>query len=210
MSACSPPTPGCVSAEFLFTSDGQVVENVFHLMRTGATQPTLAEMTTLAAHLEQQYVNLRYVGDAKRVLNTVKVRDLTPGTGGQVVIQPKVTADPAGRLSGACPPNNVAFAVKIATNNGGRGGRGRLYEQGFTNADITGSTLSAARANTIVSELQAFRAAIEGSDPFKFGVLSKWLNKVCRPAGNFQQMTVFAYTDLNLDSQRRRLPGRGK
>lgn len=144
------------------------------------------------------------------VLQAVKARDLSPGAGGNVIIQPRVTAQPAGAVGGIELPNNVTFAIKITTATGGKSGHGRVFWPGLSTNQVLGSQITQGTATDLIARLQAMRAAVEGSDPVKFGVLSKWHNKACRPAGDFRQMLLFATTDLNLDSQRRRLVGRGK
>lgn len=207
---CSPPTPGCAAVEIVNQKDGQLVENVFHVMFNGAVQPTTAQLQHLAASIENQWMLGPSLAAAGCVLQTVKARDLTPGTGGDVIVQPRVTAQPAGAVGGIELPNNVTFAIKITTAFGGKSGHGRTFWPGLSTNQVLGSQITQATATDLLNRLQAMRAAVEGSDPVKFGVLSKWQNKVCRPNGDFKQMLLFATTDLNLDSQRRRLVGRGK
>lgn len=213
MVSCSPPTPGCVALEVVGSNAGSIVENVFHLMRNGATQPTFTELQALVTAAEQAWqnnANSPGLATGGTALLRVTARDLTPGTGGIVALQAQVTPLAAGAVGGVALPANVTFAVKINTNFGGKSGHGRIYWMGLTTNQVTGSTITSAEATDLQNRLQYFRSTLEGSQPFLFGVLSKWHNKACRPNGDFKQMTVFSHYDLNLDSQRRRLPGRGK
>jgi len=109
-------------------------------------------------------------------------------------------------------PADNAFSVKRLTGNVGRSGRGRWYWPIWV-ADYLASqnALSATRANAIVAALTAFQAGVEGGTyPCQMVVVSLQTGGAPRVSGFAQPIISWAYTDLTVDNQRRRLPGRGR
>lgn len=109
-------------------------------------------------------------------------------------------------------PTNAALSVKRITAAVGRGGRGRLYFPVWTDAEIdTADVVKAARAATIVAALGAFQVAVEalvaGSHVV---VVSTEFNKLPRSPGVTNPVTAWGVADLYIDTQRRRLLGRGR
>lgn len=109
-------------------------------------------------------------------------------------------------------PNQTSFAVKRLTSGLGRSNRGRLYWPIWSNTNFVGqNAIDSTYANAIVAALTAFQAAVEGGAlPCLMGVVSKQTAGAPRLFGQFTQISSWAYSDLTLDSQRRRLPGRGR
>lgn len=109
-------------------------------------------------------------------------------------------------------PADVAAAVKKTTGALGRSGRGRWYWPVGDKAWLaTDSSLTAAAQAEMVAALAAFQAAVEGGTyPCEMGIVSYYSGKVLRPSGVFYQITGWGLTDPIVDSQRRRLPGRGR
>ena len=109
-------------------------------------------------------------------------------------------------------PPSTCFAIKRVTANLGRSGRGRLYwpiwQHGWL---VSAGAINNAGANGITAKLSAFQAGVEalvaGS---QLGVVSFQHGGAAVNPGLFQPITAWAYTDLNIDSQRRRLLGRGR
>ena len=108
-------------------------------------------------------------------------------------------------------PNSASLAIKKSTGVPGRHGRGRWFWPAW-NANQYGAqnTILAASANSWVAALAAMQAAIEGGTyPCQVGIVSKIVAGAPRPSGVFYQITGWSYTDLTVDNQRKRLPGRG-
>jgi hypothetical protein len=109
-------------------------------------------------------------------------------------------------------PNSVTLAIKKETGNLGRSGRGRLYwpsmDQSVCSDD---NTCGATYASAIKGALLTLQGHIESiHSGISVGVVSYFLDKVLRSAGLFMPITAWSTTDLTLDNQRRRLPGRGR
>lgn len=108
-------------------------------------------------------------------------------------------------------PNVASLAIKKSTGVPGRNGRGRWYWPAWNANQYSAQNLIlASAADSWVAALAAMQAAIEaGTYPCKVGIVSKIVGGAPRPNGVFYQITGWSYTDLTVDSQRRRLPGRG-
>jgi hypothetical protein len=99
-------------------------------------------------------------------------------------------------------PGNVALVTTFASTHGGRSGHGRVYNFGLTtNGLITPDTVSSSYADIWTSLWQGLSNALTG---------------VGLPMCVFSRKNLALYplqgvhTDPNLDSQRRRLVGRGR
>ena len=132
-----------------------------------------------------------------------------PFGGTSIGISPPVAG---GLTSSGNLPGNVCLAIKKNTGGLGRSHRGRTY---WPITDIaalaTGDTVQSAYAAAVQGALLSFQADVEGIVVGSaFGIVSYFLNKVLRTNGLFQRVTEWSLTDMVIDSQRRRLPGRGR
>lgn len=109
-------------------------------------------------------------------------------------------------------PTSTSLAVKKITASLGRSGRGRLYWPIWLSGECTdGDTVTLAHATAITTALTNWQAAVAGgAHPCKVGVISLQIGKVPRVAGVFEEITQYAVADRSVDSQRRRLVGRGR
>jgi len=198
------PCPGIAMCEVIFTADSQRMENVFHLVKSGAWS---------SADLEDAYNAFRDWIDGAWADNAVdnwscvgfKGTDLTESTG--ATFEPTFgEAVVGGRsLPGLPTSNTVAISWKTALR--GRSYRGRTYHVGLGLDDVSDSALTPtaiAALSVCYSELLAGLI----SAGMQLCVLSRVNNKAVRAEGIGTPVTSLSI-DANLDSQRRRLPGRG-
>jgi hypothetical protein len=111
-----------------------------------------------------------------------------------------------GTALGSPAPQNVTAAVSWHTGGRGRSYNGRTYLVGFVNEYHSGGVIVpnvAAFINTFYSRV----ITDISSTTYKFCLLSKQHNKVILNPYQSHEITDMTL-DLNLDSQRRRLPGR--
>jgi len=114
----------------------------------------------------------------------------------------------AGTNSSAIPlPNNVTFAVKWITGLRGRSYRGRTFSLGVTEDQRSGNSL---QPTALTGYLIAYGALITALDVagHPLAVVSKVTLGSPRVAGIATEIIGLSIDDT-LDSQRRRLPGRG-
>jgi hypothetical protein len=140
-------------------------------------------------------------------LNEVFVTDLSSATS---FTFSNTTGLPSTGTSGGDPlPNNCAHCVSFRTAGRGRSARGRNYVGGLAESASNGSTLN---ATIIANHINAYLLLI-GAGGFVAGlewvVLSRFHNGVARATALSQPITNVISVDAVMDSQRRRLPGRG-
>jgi len=109
-------------------------------------------------------------------------------------------------------PTDTAFAVKKLTAGLGRSARGRWYFPVWNAAWLASADqLNSGFAAGTVAALSAFQAAVEGGAlPVSVGIVSFQIGGGVRNPGVFQRITSWDSTDAYVDSQRRRLLGRGR
>lgn len=118
------------------------------------------------------------------------------------------TAGQTGSLSGTPQPGNVSLAIARKTGTTGRSRRGRIFWPGFNEADVSGNTISSARADAIVDAMQLFMAAVNLPGDFLLAVISRQENNVALNPGIARPVASWSVVDTNVDSMRRRLNGR--
>lgn len=104
-------------------------------------------------------------------------------------------------------PGNATIAVSFRTVGRGRSARGRNYFVGLTEGSVVENTVS----STIVSAIEdAYNALITFvTPPWQWVVLSRYHNGAPRVEGLVQPVIAALCVDPYVDSQRRRLTGRG-
>lgn len=201
------PALGVAKVELRSTLDDQQVENTlfFYL----GANPVDSDFETLGDELVTWYSTSVVPNlSTEFVFREAYVTDLTSQSSPTFTRTP--VAPVPGQNGSPVLPSNVAFTVSFRTNGRGRSSRGRNYISGLTDVQVAGNELSALIANTFVS---AYEELLPGGGALTngvWGVLSTISNGAPRATGLFQNITTVLYTDLTIDSQRRRLPGRGR
>jgi hypothetical protein len=141
-------------------------------------------------------------------MREVYLTDLSSQTAPTVTVVPGTnvlgsgTADPL--------PNNVALCVSFRTEGRGRSARGRNYISGHAETSLSGNTFNATVSNGIRDAYEELLDATTYTGSWTWVVLSRFEDGVARAAGLVQPVTAVVLTDTTVDSQRRRLPGRGR
>lgn len=138
----------------------------------------------------------------------VYIRDLT--TAGGISWSDTARLGTAGTHSaGSQLPSNVAFVVSFRTGLRGRANRGRNYFFGLGANDLTGGiAVSSTYRNSVIAAYNALKAGgTYDPTPFTWVVASRQLDGIV--GGRAIPVTAVVATDDYVDSQRRRLPGRG-
>lgn len=208
------PAPNCLQVSLIYTTNGGHAENVYHVQGDAIIQDLTATahriMDVFAAWDSAHLAGGRVVGHD---LVLVTARDI----GQQHGPSWERTTASAGALAGSSAlPDGVTIAVKWTTGRSGRSYRGRTYHIGLAASQCTGDVLTQAAAGGLLLAYQALIPAVKGSGWTAAGdtgahlaVISKRQNKVYLPSAVSTEITGAAFADLNLDSQRRRLAGRG-
>lgn len=200
------PCPKVVQVEMIFQWSSQTVETVWHY--STFTGPQLADMAALADFCRLAWSNsLRALSAPTLSLNNIKCTDLSTQTG--FVFQTSSGLPLAGTSASPSMPNNVAIVGTKRTALRGRSYRGRFYVPGLTEATVTDNTVSAPFVTAVLGWGNGMLSTTINGNLYTLGVLSRYNGGVARTQGVITDVTGFTCDGI-IDSQRRRLPGRGK
>jgi hypothetical protein len=200
------PAPNVVQVNQRATLFDQQIENV-HYILTPPGELSAADVQAVADAANDAWIqNLLAVLTLDYIFRETYATDLTTQTA------PAATsAAPAattGLVTAEAAPANVALCVSLRTNGRGRSARGRQYISGLNVNDITGNQFDTAAAQAVVDAFNGYAADIYNAG-YQVVVLSRYENKQPRTEALVQPLTVAVLTDTFIDSQRRRLTGRG-
>ena len=198
------PVPSTIRVEPVYRYDSQVVENVLHYKyEVPVNEDELAEFAEEWYQLWNS--NVRAWQPTNVILDKIKVTDLSsefaPG------IEYAAGMPTAGLLTGVGLPNNVTVAVRYVTALRGRSYRGRSFHIGVRNTDTTLNQIT----TTFQSGLDAAYTAmlnVSTTQLYVQTVVSRYQGGALRLEGVSTPITAVT-VDRTIDSQRRRLPGRG-
>jgi hypothetical protein len=105
-------------------------------------------------------------------------------------------------------PNNVTLAVSFRTGIPGRSFRGRSYIIGVPSDQIAENTVSPTFLSNMLTAYAALPPIL--GTMWSHAVLSRFTGGAPRVSGVASPVTSYLFTDNIVDSQRRRLPGRGR
>ncbi len=199
--------------EIRMTADLQHVENTLYFHFVDAVTSIVLAEVGVAIH-DWWVANLSPLMWSGVHLNEIVCTDLTSATGPQTTTAS--TVDDHGQIDDVPLPTNVSLAVSFRTANRGRSFRGRNYFVGIVEGQKSG-------ANTVGDELitglvDAYTALTDIASGFDatwvvvsrfHGVTSAGV-PIPRSAGISTEIETVLVVDNVIDSQRRRLPGRGK
>jgi len=199
------PVTNCVMAELRFTLDSQHVENTLYFQRASAWTAPLGVL--LGDHLFTWWVDNMSPSLSTQInLDSVHVTDLTAVDSFAVDFVPAASEN--GVIGGSALPNNCAICISFRTAARGRTGRGRNYICGLPQTHVAQNTLDTADGVAFVAAYNAL-PTVAGASAATWVVVSRFLNGAPRTSGVTRSITTVLLDDLTIDSQRRRLPGRG-
>jgi len=199
------PTTGGVRISMDYEVEGQQCANVFHVRAdTPSDVSTLEGITTVFYNWWN--TNVKPKQHSACVLERIVATNLDDISGPQFI---RTAGLPASGTNGsAALSNNVTIATTLTTSRIGRSFRGRSYWCGLTPddlLDVNHITLAAAAALSAAFDLLIEALATNGTP---LAILSLVANGAPRSEGVLTNVTA-VHTDNTIDSQRRRLPGRG-
>ena len=197
--------PDCAKVALVHAHITNQLVNIFHFKRSG--QWGIPELESLLNAVATSWVN-----DVMPHLSspTLFLRAEGRGLRGQNDVSSElVAAQPVnGGRPGEGLPGNVCFVITHLTGLTGRTNRGRSYLGGLAKSDVINDQISSVRANALRDGLGSVRSQASQAG-WTMVVLSRAFNKQIRPQALPIEVIGFRYRDLTVDSQRRRLTGRG-
>jgi len=201
--------PGVAQVEVTALMDGQRTQNVLHYKMTGATDYDAAELTALATAIIAYFNQVSVKGLYPSTWQLIEVRaiDLSQQFGFAVSVGAGLPI--TGTRAGAQLPNNCALVLTKRTSLRGRSFRGRIYFGPLVEADVTGNSVSGAVVTSILGNLAGLLDITDaGAVHHYLQIVSRYTNNSERGTALVTQVSSLT-SDGVLDSQRRRLPGRG-
>lgn len=203
------PSPDTVQAELVFSYDGQVVQNVLHYLPSVPLTDDL--MLELADELIVWFgTHLDTAVSEELVMTEVRVTDLTTQFSNGFEVTQGLPL--AGELTGSLHeplPANVALSITKQTFFRGRSRRGRIYHCGLTTGQVDFNVVGPNSTNNILTAWTNAVTLTTTGATWTMQVLSRWEDGVERSQALLTPVE-FLSTDSIIDSQRRRLPGRGQ
>lgn len=199
------PVPNVCQADLFQLWDGQQVENVLHFQPAATLTPLM--YTELATFLGSWWNSSMKAWMPTTIqLSSIKITDMT------------TQFSPVVNYSGGMPivgtnvspslPNNCACVVTKRTLLRGRSFRGRIYVPGMIEGQVTNSQVSPGYISNFLVAYGVIRAFATTSTTWEMVVVSRKQGGVPLVVGEAHAVTSFTCEGV-IDSQRRRLPGRG-
>lgn len=199
------PVPNVLQVELIYLWAGQVVETVLHYQPDGAI--SVPEMSGLAANMVTWYdVQMQPLHHTSIQLTQVKVTDLS--TDSAPVINYTTGLPLVGTVGADGLPNNVALVITKRTAMRGRSYRGRIYHPGLAESQCAGNQVAGATVTSLLAAYNLLLTQTVSAETYHMVVVSRQHNNAVLDEG-VATLVASLDTDGFVDSQRRRLPGRG-
>lgn len=201
------PAPNVSKVELIYTVLGETVENVLHFS-TVSVLDTFGLIQLCVDTRTAWEANLKPLLSVSAALVKIRATDLTTETGPSV----EFTATLPQNGGNSNPVTNGAqtLATKLSTTGRGRSMRGRIYNVGIIDSAVTGNAVSGTFATQITNGWIGFRDDMLAATQSAIMVVVSYCgNGVWRTEAQISTVTDIS-TDIYIDSQRRRLHGRGQ
>lgn len=169
-------------------------------------QPSVADLTSIATQVKAWWVaQMKPLVTSTVFLTAVTATDLDSASAPTVTI----AASDSGTATGSAVANNTALVTSFRTAGRGRSSRGRNYVPGLSTTGASGTSASSTAAGLQAAAYALLNQYLQlGIQEFIHVVISYILNGSPRTSGLVQPVSSYI-TNVDFDSQRRRLAGRG-
>ena len=198
--------PQVIQFEAVYNWDGQICQNVIHYR--GSIGFTATNVVPLCAEFVSKWnATMKAYMPSVLSLTGIKVTDLSSQSGWTFFYQTGLPI--VGTSAGASLPNNCAVVITKRTGKRGRSYRGRIYQPGLTELHTTGNVVQTTPLNAFIAFWEDMRFFDTGVVECYMQVISRFQDGVQLAVGEATDVTNLT-SEGTVDSQRRRLPGRGK
>lgn len=199
------PVPLAARAVMRYQIFSQIVENVFHFTQeTNYTEGDLADLGDAIVS--------SWNGHIKPLLSTdVTLLDVIC-TAIDAPDGPQSTTESGAQgtnSGGGLDTLGSTLAIKFATGRSGRSFRGRMYWPQLLASDIANNDVSLVAAGAYIEAISNLMTDVFSSVGSKHVVVSYQHDCAWRTTGVGTLVTGYLVSDFHIDSQRRRLSGRG-
>lgn len=199
------PVPNTAQLELVYLWQGQRCQNVLHYVK--ASPWDITQLTELCeAAVVEWGAGLDIWASETLSLIEVVATDLSSQTG-PVVNYAEGLPIP-GSVESESLPNNCSMVITKRTQKRGRSYRGRIYVCGLTEGAVNGNQVNQANVTGLLAGWTAMLSLAITDDEANMCVVSRYQEGQPLSQGIATLVTNLT-TDGVIDSQRRRLPGRG-
>jgi len=198
------PAPNTARVRMVYSYLGQELQNVWYFQ---GDAPLLA--ADLSGLVDE--IHTAWAATMKGHLTTGTELLFIEATALDSDSAPQVTlpVNESGVIAGPAYPGSVTLAIKFGSGTSGRSARGRMYWPGMAESQASGNQVLDAVVTAMVSDVSTLFDDVLTATGLTHVITSYCHDKAWRTtAVNFPVITYLA-TDKNVDSQRRRLAGRG-
>ena len=176
---------------------GQDVFNVWYALC--GPSPTFVDLNDIAAGFNAGYGAIMPSLSNEFSISEIVVKDINTTAGAEVTLA--ITPPMAGGAATASMPGGTALCVSLRTGLSGRQFRGRKYFSGIPTSEVVGNAFDPDFVSAMLTGINTLLGALLTVDhPVQ----------VASPTyGTATQVIAVVASDLWVDSQRRRLTGRG-
>lgn len=198
------PVPNGIQLCFLFTSDAQNWQFCLTLQKS-AGAPTSTDLQQATADGQAWWTSfLKGALTNQNQLREIVATDLTA----QGAPQNRVTVNETGTGAGTAGPLSNAVVISHRTAKRGRSYRGRSFISGWPGSQLqTMNTLVGSTATAFANGFASLRTTLDGHGIDQVIATRQHNNQVVTPAETNE--VISTVVDTLIDSQRRRLTGRG-
>jgi len=201
------PFGGVAMVELLLDYDTQQCETTFYVFED--TVWTATGLLLLAATFEDWWTTeVRVLVPNTVALRAIKATSLASETAPGI----ELAVSPPSVGTGTSPqlPNNVTIALKWVTALRGRSFRGRTYHIGLAEGQVALNAVDSAHLANLLTAYESINDYLEAVNPdWDLVVASRYSQGLPRVSGLATPITGVT-SDGVIDSQRRRLPKRGR
>lgn len=199
------PVPNTARVELRYTQNDQQIANVFHVEAEAPL--TVGDLSNIGSTFVEWWGEHLDIVSSAVTLREIDLRDLSTASGLGILYNTGLPL--TGATLSPPMPNNVTLAIKWGTGLTGRSFRGRSYHVGLCESQVTQSQLESSVVPTILASYNALPSLVT-TNGYTMVVVSRYANNAPRVTGVTTPILNAAYADTVIDSQRRRLPGRGR
>lgn len=191
-----------------FEQEGQQIENVMHFERT--VDWTAGDLMVLCTQARDSWnTHLAPVVAANVAMTRIVATDLSTETSPSVEL---ATPGIIGTSTGTPAPNGLSLRIRVTTALRSAMGRGGPYHLGMVIDDLEPTNkndVRLSRADAIRAAWASFVDDTEVGLSCILAIVSLCYNNTWRSVGVATPYLNISYSDLHLDRQWRRMPGRG-
>jgi len=199
------PAPGTIRVDTVGLLFGQRIENVWDVSTPDAIDAI--KVQSAASDVSAAYVS-HIVPLLSHMYSYIlaESQDISVEDGVQGTHSP--TSPVAGGSAEDSMPGGTALCVSLRTSRAGRSFRGRKFFSALARSQVVSNQVGASYANDFVTAVNQMIVDLAGLG-WTLVIVSRQHNKVARTTAEVTPILTATVVDYNVDSQRRRLTGRG-